>query len=119
MQGCACPTIYAGLSFRACNSALLSDGSQALPGAWVLYVYAPHAGALPARRVGRIIEILQAVGTLDAQQGKASILCIQPAIIGEIHEKYHMRKLTPLEPSFAISTSIQVFPAHLFIVGKI
>ncbi|KAL1662140.1 hypothetical protein GGF50DRAFT_59618 [Schizophyllum commune] len=85
------------VSFERCDEVLLTDGSHVRPMDWVLYSYPGEAGT--PRRVGRIRQILQ--GTSCSGQRGPGILCIQQAIIGEVHEKYGMRRLELLDLQFS------------------
>ncbi|KAJ3841467.1 hypothetical protein F5878DRAFT_610142 [Lentinula raphanica] len=82
-------------SYRTCETISLQSGDEAFVNNWI--VWNQH---LPGLRdectiptIGRIVEIIQIVGSDADHQGNASYLTIQRAIAGELHPRYGMHQV--------------------------
>ncbi|KAL1685525.1 hypothetical protein GGG16DRAFT_118784 [Schizophyllum commune] len=85
--------------FRSCESVELSDASVVKAGDWVLFCTSENS--TKPQKIGRIHEVLFVTPASSARPRAQSLLCIQQAIFGDVHECYHMRRIEPLHLQFA------------------
>ncbi|TRM65621.1 hypothetical protein BD626DRAFT_628781 [Schizophyllum amplum] len=112
--GVPCPVAFSpNQLFRPCEQVTLSDGSKVITGDWILYRPPGGPGATTTPKIGRIEEILRGTKVVLARRELAGLLRVQPAIIGEVHEKYHMRRVELLDPQFVTAVPVDVSCVHV------
>jgi hypothetical protein len=64
--------------------------------------------------VGQVVEILQMIGSPAEQNGKADGVLVAPAIIGEIHDKYCMPRITLLQECRMLHVEVCFLCIYIF-----
>ncbi|KAJ7913831.1 hypothetical protein B0H13DRAFT_2232248 [Mycena leptocephala] len=90
-------------------SVILANGDTCGVGDAIVYddsIYSPIPTTY--RRIGSVVEIVQILGSPAEQSGIADFILVAPAIVGEPHGLYHMRRIHPIDEYKCLSvTDIQ------------
>ncbi|KAJ7764528.1 hypothetical protein DFH07DRAFT_376904 [Mycena maculata] len=119
MHWSATESAKAGVLFPALNSLgnadtlvytpgviILTNGDACRVGDSVVYDSTTDTGTY--RRIGRVIEIVQVLGSPAEQAGKADLVVVARTVIGESHNLYCMRRVQEMDEVQSLNIKVSV-----------
>jgi hypothetical protein len=88
------------------QAVILSNGDACHPGDSV--VYDDTISNRTYRRIGRVIEIVQIIGSAAEIAGKADFVLVSRAIVGDAHDAYCMRRVEDLGEVQCLNIAVSI-----------